>query len=184
MSNPSTTSIRAWLQRSPHPASLRTDGGETIALVGRNKWIEALTAIEALGPESLEALDKDGNILRAIKLGASTSGTTSTPKDDQLTALARIMMQVGDQSAARHEAAFKESFSALLALANMMNARLTSMEKAYLALIHRHAETVEAAAELAGAEADSGLDGMAAAFLGQIAAGKLNGAGDKADKKS
>lgn len=157
----SDAKIRNWLQRSPHPNRIRTDSGEVILLQGRRKWQEAMESIEAADPSVLEALDRDGNIIRTLSL----DGTTREPRivEDQLTALARIITESNDRAALRHEKAYESSFNAVLELTKLMSARLTTMERAYMALVQRHAESVEAAANAMGQGDD--LDALASSFF-------------------
>lgn len=177
--------VRNFLQRKPHPNRIRTDSGEVILLQGRNKWNEAQSAIDALDPATLEALDKDGNIIRSLQCdGGGGAGGREVRIEDQLTALARIMSESNDKAAQRHENAYKSAFDALLALTQTVSARLASMERAYMALVHRHAETIE---QIAAGEDDGGLEGVATQFLlGRMSMGppdtKPNGQKPKGDK--
>lgn len=160
----SDAKIRGFLQRNPHPHRIRTDSGELIALQGRNKWAEAQSAIDALQPSTLEALDKDGTIIRSLQLDGGSGGAREARLvEDQLTALARIIAESSDKAAARHEAAYRTAFGAVLELTKTVSARLTNMERAYMALVHRHAETIEQAA--LGDEGSSDLEGLATQFL-------------------
>lgn len=153
----SDAKVRNWLQRSPHPNRIRTDSGEVILLQGRRKWQEAMESITAADPSVLEALDRDGNIIRTLNL----DGTTREPRvvEDQLTALARILADSSDRAAQRHEQAYKEAFTAVLQLTKTVSDRLTQIERAYMALVQRHAEALENAA------GGDDLDAIATSFF-------------------
>lgn len=153
--------IRNFLQRAPHPHKLRTDSGELIVVSGRNKWAEAMSSINALSPATLEALDRDGNIIRTLQLDGST-GKEPRLVEDQLVALARIITKSNDDAVARHAGAYQQSFSCVVQLMNMMSQRLSRMESAYMAMVTKHAETLQEVAQNAG---EGELDGMLGSFL-------------------
>jgi len=74
MSSTSPASIRAWLRRSPQPASLliETEEGDEkrirISDDARNRWKSAVESVHAAGAVKVQALDEEGTILRAIRL--------------------------------------------------------------------------------------------------------------------
>lgn len=178
----SDVKTRNFLQRAPHPHRIRTDSGEIILLQGRNKWSEAQSAIDALQPSTLEALDRDGNIIRTHQCDGGVGSSAREPRiEDQLTALARIMSESNDKAAARHEAAYRAAFNAVLELTKTVSARLTNMERAYMALVHRHAETIEQVA-LNGDGETSDLEGLATQFL--LAKMATSDGDDKPNKKT
>lgn len=152
--------IRNWLQRAPHPHKLRTDSGELIVVSGRNKWQEALSSINALSPSTLEALDRDGNIIRTLQLDGA-EGREPRLVEDQLVSLARIITKSNDDAVARHAGAYQQSFQCVVQLMTMMSQRLSRMETAYMAMVQKHADTLQEVA----ANGDGELDGMLGSFL-------------------
>lgn len=71
------SSLRAWLRRSPQPSSLRftneDDEERTLKLAAdaRNKWKGAEEALNAARAVSVQCIDEEGNVLRAMRLDAA-----------------------------------------------------------------------------------------------------------------
>lgn len=135
--------LRNWMQRAPQPVRLRTDAGDVIMLEGRHKWQEAITSIDALEPDLLEALSKDGAVIRTLRVSGTTGEAKERKVEDPTVALSRVMMEVADRAAERHQAAYDKAFEALLGITKMVNSRLATMERAYMALVTRHAQAIE-----------------------------------------
>ena len=188
-----TQKLRNWLQRVPHPAKLRTDGGDMLIVKGRNKWHDACQTIEDLGPAVIEALDADGNVLRTHRLAESENPdkTASERKtEDATVALSRVMMEVADRAAERSiEAAdkaaernargYEAAFKALVSVTDLNTRRLGKLEAAYFALVRRHAETIEDTADALADAADAGGDGeIKQMALGLLLKGAMGGTGE------
>lgn len=61
--------ISKWLRKTPQPATIVVDEGKRIDVGTRGgRWTEVARSIEALGATKLQALDGQGNVLRAITL--------------------------------------------------------------------------------------------------------------------
>jgi len=188
-----TQKLRNWLQRQPHPAKLRTDGGDTLVLKGRNKWHDAITTIDDLGPAVIEALDDTGNVLRTYRLDDSGTGSSTEKErktEDATVALSRVMMEVADRAAERSiEAAdkaaernargYEAAFRALVSVTDLNTKRLAKLESAYFGLVRRHAETIEDTADALADAADANGDGeIKQMALGLLMKGALSGQGE------
>ncbi len=171
----SDTQIRNWMQRSPQPDRLRTDTGEVILLSGRRKWEEAMKAIGAMQPNSLEALNKEGAVIRVYNLDETSGTRIGSSAESELVLLSRIISEAHDKGASRHEAAYKLAFESLLTVTKEMVARLTKLEQTYMHLMERHAKAMEDAAM--GNEGGD-LDALASAFL----LNRLSGGGGEPPK--
>lgn len=152
--------IRRWLQKQPHPHTLRAidANGDERAIrlgVGRLKWTEAEKLIGSA--VTVEALDEEGATLRVF--GEEEKPTKGGNKE--LVELARIISAAHDAGAARCEGAYQLGFSQLVAVTTAMSERLAMLEKVYTELIMAQASD--------GAEDPSGMEGL----VGQIIAAKF-----------
>ena len=175
--------LRNWLQRQPHPTKLRTDGGDTIVMKGRNKWHDAIATIEDLQPYTVEALNADGEVLRTFKID-DNEGKSTRNLEDPTVALSRVMMEVADRSAERHGEAYKLAFEAVVDIMRTSLGRLDKLERLYMGLVKRHAETIEDTAEAlaeANGDPEDKLLGQAATALVLNAVGA--GGGSAGPKK-
>jgi hypothetical protein len=194
-----TQKLRNWLQRVPHPAKLRTDGGDMLIVKGRNKWHDACQTIEDLGPAVIEALDGDGNVLRTYRVAESDGSEKSASErktEDATVALSRVMMEVADRAAERSiEAAdkaaernargYEAAFRALVSVTDLNTKRLAKLESAYFGLVRRHAETIEDTADALADAADASGDGeIKQMALGLLMKGALASQGEKPNGKS
>jgi len=74
------TNLKSWLRRQPQPASIRyttsDDEERTLELSGnaRNRWSEAAEALESANAVRIEALSKDGSVLRITKREEEDNG--------------------------------------------------------------------------------------------------------------
>ena len=63
--------IRSWIMQTPRPSTLRvtSEDGERQAIVcGSSTWAQVAVTVLALNPDKLEALDSQGQILRATSV--------------------------------------------------------------------------------------------------------------------
>lgn len=109
--------LRSWLRRAPKPSSLRIhtgDGEERIIDLGskRFRWNDCEQTVRASGATNIEALDKDGKILRAVKLTDEEVGSDSDEEargkydDKLLTRQAQAQAAMLDRYGARMSEAF------------------------------------------------------------------------------
>lgn len=126
--------IRGFLLQSPKPAAVRVsreDGGEPQVLRPRN-YAKTADTIAALLPDLVEVLDKDGNVVRAMR----PEGVESNPSDDggipkalEGDPLAAAFMMYGRLLAKAYEHSTEVAFSKMVELADRMNERSDSIEK-------------------------------------------------------
>lgn len=74
--------VRNWLLRKPNPHSLRLSSADVpvaqeLRCAGRRSWSKVADSIIAIGPELIEALDKDGNLIRALRPDQETTATNA-----------------------------------------------------------------------------------------------------------
>lgn len=79
------TNLKSWLRRTPQPHSLRyttSDDEERelqLSSNARNRWKDAADALEEMGAMRVEALDKDGKVLRVGVLREEDDRATADP---------------------------------------------------------------------------------------------------------
>jgi hypothetical protein len=127
------TNVRAWLQRKPQPVRLVTEDGTEIAVgSGRSKWSVAEANIAELAPAEVRALDAGGRLLRMLSFASDGQpdgdGFKITNQHDRDIKIAEIIAKVSDQSALRHEAAYKAAFEKMAFLVELLVRRLTAAE--------------------------------------------------------
>jgi len=187
--------IRSWLRRDPQPTTIRvqsaTDGTKTLALVdGGRKWSDAERNVLALDPVRIEALNKDGEVLRAHDFGSagadekeerdeSLTLSGEVGENKQLVLMARLLHEAHESGSARHEAAwastrqaYEVAFTKFYEMVVMLVQRLTSAENAQQKQI---ASIVELQVALARAEAQGGGNDEMIKTLVQAAAPGLAG---------
>ncbi len=79
--------IRGFLLRNPKPAAVRLtvgDGEPQVIKPGRS-FSKTAETIEAIGPELIECLDKDGQLLRAMRDDAEAQRSDAAPIPEALT---------------------------------------------------------------------------------------------------
>lgn len=86
--NQRTRLIRGWLLQQPRPHAVCVKSGDEVHTieVGTMKWAAVATSVEALDPDTIEALNDKGKLVRAVKvdqLDESTDDETSTPEAKQ-----------------------------------------------------------------------------------------------------
>jgi hypothetical protein len=61
--------LSKWLRKTPQPATIVLDGAKRLTVgPGGAKWTELARSIEAAGATKLEALDGQGNLVRAVTI--------------------------------------------------------------------------------------------------------------------
>lgn len=155
-------------------ASIRC-GDDLVKLTSsRGRFAEAARAVESLDPETIELLDADGAVLKVLQLREESdddddTSTTGGSAGD-LVKLAKVLGDVADKAAARHEAAYRQAFQAQTDLVRLIADRLNSLERAWQRVI---ALEYKRAAESASEDGD--LDGMMGGVIKLAAAKALGG---------
>lgn len=179
----------------PKPAAVRVtiDGESEELKPGKQSYAKWAETIEALDPDLIQALDDKGNIIRAMKLGASETvrsdagpelpeGLKADPHALMLTHFANLLHRAYEHST-------DVAFTKFAELAEIMSERTESIERRLEAAevakrtleqeaVDAEYERAQEIAEKAGAEGNEGfMQQMAAAFLqGQIGKGAATGA--------
>jgi hypothetical protein len=185
----STTELAAWLRARPKLSAVRVDGDRTVRIVG-SRYGSAEATLEALEPTLLEGLDSDGEVVRALRLGADREpapplAPTEWPKG-QLAELGQVITAACDRASGRLEGAYREAFERLSRLYELQSARLAELEAMHYRALADAAEEAreerDAALQLAQAaqpagEADALVQHvLAGAAQRALAPAKANGA--------
>jgi hypothetical protein len=144
--SPRNQKLLKWLRRKPQPAIVvgETDDGEerraVVSATGPTQWTDVLSVVRAC--VHLEAIDKEGQVLRALDLDsddpdlraedeleqARQRGSAAQPGSVPLISvdiprlvdnLARNMREVASESARQQAGAFKEGFAAMTSVVNL-----------------------------------------------------------------
>ena len=172
---------RDWLRRIDGLASVRIDGEDVIALTGTatNRWAHAARILDDAAPERVEALDADGGILRLWKApdapATDPARATGGIDGNALTDLARVIGDVSDRAAQRHENAYKAAFDAQQKLVQTISDRLFAIEKSWQQMLVVRKREIEASI-IASSNGQSGdSDGFDLGGLAQsVIAGALS----------
>lgn len=136
------TNLKSWLRRMPQPHGIRytTPDDEERELQlssnARNRWKDAADALEEMGATRVEALDKDGKVLRVATLRDEEGGELHDPTERQdkakakeMTALASVL----DAQGRRISEAYREGAEAasrgqdnLVQVVNILTAQWTA----------------------------------------------------------
>jgi hypothetical protein len=185
--------IRGFLLQQPKPASVRvTVNGEVEQIAINRSMSKVAESIEALGCELIECLDKDGKLLRAVRVSSADAhrsdaapiptGIETDPQALMLTHFANLLHRAYEHST---EIAFSKMVELVERIGDRsesIEARLERSEAAQRRLVNEQIEDAfERAEETAAKPAESDLlSQMASAFMGgqqQHAAAPKNGKG-------
>jgi hypothetical protein len=179
--------LRTWLKREPPAASVRVHVGEDdeeriikIDPTDPRRWARTEETIAALDASCVEALDLEGNVLRAQPLGeeeAADPGASSAialdPADEPpLVQLARLLNEASENSAQRHETAYKTAFDLLAEIVRLCINNMVAVSKTNERL-NRRLEQIEAAP----GEGASDPQALPEMFVQGVMARMLNPAG-------
>jgi hypothetical protein len=180
-----------WLRKKPHPVRLRIrnvdDETNTIEINASSsqRWKLALEAIKASRAVTVEALDKEGNILRARELesdpeGASEEERDQRSRDRSMSNERKEVAAMLDRYGERLNQAFREGANAAAksheALVGLVE---TLTENLNLAIVNMHTLSVNYAKQIqesAGVEGDSQNDRNSVLLSQMVAAAISNGA--------
>lgn len=164
--------LKSWLRRVPQPQKLRCDGKKTVLVgQGKNKWRDALITIEGLQPSLLEALDGDDAVIRATQLQGDDDDEggakpVDAKDDDQLSRIARIVLEATDAGAKRHAEAYQLAFQENTKLVALLADRMSKLEGAWQTTLENRA--AELAAGAGGDEALGPLLTMLAPLMAKM----------------
>lgn len=124
--------IRGWLLQVPKPSAVRVTGdGEPQTLKPGRSYAKLAETIVALGVDLVEALDKDGNVIRATRFQADEAhrsdaaaipaGLEKDPNALMLTHLANLIHRAYEHSS-------EVAFTKLVELVDKMNDRADGIE--------------------------------------------------------
>lgn len=175
---------RDWLRRIEGIASVRCDGDSVISLAGKssNRWAHAGRALDDASPTKVEALDKDGAILRVWKAPESDDGTTPAASGGNvppgtLTELAKVIGDISDRAAARHENAYRAAFDAQQKLVATISDRLFAIEKSWQQMLVVRKREIEASIITSGQGAAGEGDNMLEGLAGHVLSAAFSGGG-------
>jgi hypothetical protein len=195
--------LGSWLRRNPQPVIVRAYTAEGVKTIrkpsGVRIWREWTDTILALDPSKVEALDKEGNVLRACVLneddqvlGPAGQATPDAGNKMQstLVVLAQLLaesytraMNAYDRGAEMARAATEAQTAHQLEMMTLQMQRVTVLER-FVTQSHMHAiAQIEEARELARERADVEAEGngegggglfeeMAAQFMPSLMAGQ------------
>ena len=133
----STNAVRAWLLIMPRPKSLRlTCDGEFRNIPVTSTWAATAQSIEALDADLVEALDDEGNVLRAIK-PESLEDEPDKPNETN-TAISKAIAIDGETERFRlfatlisdaYKYGYEVAFTKMVELFAAVNSRTESIEK-------------------------------------------------------
>jgi hypothetical protein len=176
--------VRSWLLSRPRPASLKLksqDAYNELPIEDSPNWAKLAESIETMDPDSIEAYDKDGKLLRAQK-----SDFFEDESDDPVVAREKAKLDAeterfrcySDHLAQAYRFATEVAFERMVDLFAAVNRRSEALEKS-LDATHRllgkaYQEQVDTALE----QATSGdpLDNIVGAFVQGAAQGRIDSA--------
>jgi hypothetical protein len=180
--------LRGWLLQLPKPALLRcTVDGEVEELKPGKSWQKLAETIAALQPELVQALDAEGNILRALRPDTADArrsdaaeiptGLAADPQALMLTHFANLLHRAYEHST-------EIAFGKIVELVDKMNDRSEGieqrLERAEARARRLQEDNIEdayaRAEELAAQAAETGgNDELKNHLLGAFLSGKMNG---------
>ncbi len=173
--------VRSWLLSRPRPASIKlksNDAYQELQVEENQNWSKLADSIETMEPDSIEAYDKDGKLLRATK-----SDVLEDESDDPVIAREKSRLDAeterfrcfADHLAQAYRFATEVAFERMVDLFAAVNRRSEALEKS-LDATHRllgkaYQEQVDTALEQA-ANGDP-LDNIVGAFVQGAAQGQI-----------
>jgi len=131
--------LRGWLLRQPRPTTVKVvtldDQHHEVSIDPGVSWMALAQSIHALSPDRIEAYDKDGKVLRAVRPLEATAGPehigTAAPlvlppgSDPQ----AVLLLHFADLLAGAYRHSTEVAFERLVGLFEAVNARSESLER-------------------------------------------------------
>ena len=181
--------LRGWLMAPPRPTSVRllSEGQQPKQLTreASQTWASFAGTIDAIEPDTIEVLDPNGVVLRAIKLDAfEVAGTNeeepvkvvAKPTDfDAETVRFRIF---ADHVAHAYEHGYTVAFARMCDVFEAVNRRSEALEKSLgtteRLLRSAYQDSIDKAVELAETQASDPLSTMVAGFVNGQAQGAMD----------
>lgn len=124
--------IRGWLLQLPKPSSVRVSGdGEPQTLRPGRSYAKLADTIVALNPDLVEALDKDGNVLRATRMqseDAQRSTAAELPEGLKADPHALMLTHFANLVHRAYEHSTEIAFTKMVELVDKMNDRADGIE--------------------------------------------------------
>lgn len=188
--------VRGFLIQLPKPAKIRVSSGdgEPQEIKPARSYARTAESIEALGVDLIECLDKDGVVLRALRLSepdSRRSDAADVPKGIEADPQALMLSHFANLLHRAYEHSTEIAFTRLVELAERLSAHTESIEARLAhtesALRREQSDRIDEAYERAreavekGDTSDPILQQMMSAFMGARsqpqANGKANGKG-------
>lgn len=180
------TRIRGWLLQLPRPSFVRVTGdGEPQTLKPGRSFSKLADTIMALSPDLVEALDKDGAVIRATRMQAEEaqrSDAAAVPEGLKADPQALMLTHFANLVHRAYEHSSEIAFSKLVELVDKMNDRADGIEARLERAEARNRSLLQEAVD---AELDRAQEVAAAATNGegdlgqQLIGGFLSGAMNK-----
>jgi hypothetical protein len=177
--------IRGWLLIQPKPSSIRvtTVDGEIKKITIASTWAAIAQSIDAMGPELLEALDENDNLIRAVRI-ASLDDEPAESKAES--AVSKAIAIDGETERFRlfatlisdaYKYGYEVAFTKMVELFGAVNARTESIEKSLSStermLRKSYEDNLKLQMERAASEGgEGGLASFLTSFLGGMNTGK------------
>lgn len=175
------TNLKAWLRRQPQPASIRyttPDDEERmleLSANARNRWSDAQEALESAGAVRIEALDKEGKVLRITKRDDEDGGelTDSTERDSkakakEMASLALVLDAQGRRINEAHEKGAEAASRGQDNLVQVVNILTAQWSATMNALQSASMNIAKLARQAGGAEVEDGEDDAMGQQLQQL----------------
>lgn len=193
--NNRTRLIRGWLLQQPRPHAVRVKSGDDThnLEVGQMKWAQVATSVEALDPDTIEALDEHGKLVRAIKAESLEEPSdddegSSTPEDKkrgkQLEREMAMLSKFGELLADAYKHSTTVAFAKMVELFDATARRGDSLEKSLATTEKLLKRAYDQGAVNNEAEEPSLLQSMLSAFASGQAQGSVEAAVGNAVKKT
>jgi hypothetical protein len=182
--------LRGWLLCQPRPVSLRIVSADQQAhkldIVQGVSWIQAAESVAALQPDLVEALDKDGNLIRAIRPNdveaeeekVESPSQPSDPETLRLITFAKLLAEAYKHST-------ETAFDKLVALFDASNRRSELLERSLTTterlLRKAYEDQIATALESAGGAAAAAGGSFEETMLAALMQGKAQAAATKAN---
>jgi len=200
------TALRTWLMKAPRPVKLQVycaDGRESdVELRQGEPWSSIAVSVAALKPERIEALSKEGNMLRAcivadlvqkeenaaaLKQSSFVAMSATDPETQRIIVFAELLQRTADKAIDAVERNSSACYERLLALAESAERRAdTQAESAMqlsIAIRNLMIEHAQETIEHATAKEESPLEQMASNFLSGKAAADAEAGAQAAQAK-
>lgn len=138
--------IRAWLRRTPLPASVRADGREVAIPPSPSRWADLAETLEAMAPGTIEALGQQGEVLRVLSMEppdcpeapdreALAEERRERDRVRESIEIARVISDASERAARLHAETYAGVLQRYESLLTLVVQRLTAAERGYQAAL-------------------------------------------------